>query len=251
MKIIKQNDIAGGLVFKQNDNNKALKQNYTYSTGIKHIHKLAIPVFDTTTFNSLSIQTIVRLPIIRADTDIVRLVSPSNSTVLEFETYFTAVYTRTPFLTSFLITGGSGTNLGGVLFGGVSYSRNNYYHFDNNKRQSIINTNLNALFSSNKLYLVYDNSPNFITHEVLIYNRDITLDEQLYQYNNFLGNEPLSNQGLVSRFVFNRAEILDDSGVNKVGITDIVSSKNAFFEGLPAGDLVTQLNYVNTNILVR
>ena len=33
MKLIKQNDSAGGLIFKQNNNGKAMKQNYNFGRG--------------------------------------------------------------------------------------------------------------------------------------------------------------------------------------------------------------------------
>jgi len=91
-------------------------------------------------------------------------------------------------------------------------------------------------------------------NRVFLLDRELTSDELNYLYNNKLGRNPLTEEGLILDIRNNFAEILDfseeqDGSDTRVGVRDF-SGNNYHGEimNLPAGTLEEQLNYANANL---
>ena len=90
--------------------------------------------------------------------------------------------------------------------------------------------------------------------EVLIFNREISLTEQKYIYNNGLGNLPLSETGLIAHLKNSLAELIDFSAAQdgsdiQVAVRDISGQDNhAKITNLPAGTNQEKVDYANANL---
>jgi|GEM_PF-1584826 len=91
-------------------------------------------------------------------------------------------------------------------------------------------------------------------NRIMLFNRELSEVEYRYLYNNRLGRDLLSKDGLLLDLHNNRAEILDfseeqDGSDTRVGIRDF-SGNNYHGEimNLPAGTLEEQLSYANVNL---
>jgi hypothetical protein len=89
-------------------------------------------------------------------------------------------------------------------------------------------------------------------HAAYLFNRVVTQAEKDYIYNFGNLNIPITLEGCFGAFTFdNAAEIVTVNGVQMVGVkNEIYGQKDAYFVGLPAGNLTTQLAYANANYII-
>ena len=89
--------------------------------------------------------------------------------------------------------------------------------------------------------------------ELFIFNRTISDGEYRYIYQNGIGSESQLQSGLVGRYNFNTAEILNNGSGDAVVIRNVSTHNDALrhidYIGLPAGTLQEQLDYANQNTL--
>src|SRR5690606_26758268 len=78
-----------------------------------------------------------------------------------------------------------------------------------------------------------------------VFERELSINELSYRFNNRLGNNLLSVYKLASLFSFNYASIIDNSFV---GILDEVGNNSMAMSSLPAGTLEEQRDYANANL---
>jgi hypothetical protein len=272
MKIIKQNDNAGGLIFKQNTAGKAMKQNYNFGKSWR---------------GQSSTTIYINIPSLSGFTSI-----NSSFSFLCFEKISTNL-TTVGSMGFFIDT------QNGIRFG-PNGSRT-LYTID--VRKANLNTNvlskvtvpgqqvfaaysqdvngslvlINGTTGSSTVFAAGNFNTFTISRELLnnrvsdskysvfcFYDIKIGYADMQYIYNSGLGNEPLNIFGLLYYYIFQIAEILDFSDNNytydplnipidsdfKVGIRNYGSIQNGHGEilGLPIGSLEDQLNYANANL---
>jgi len=264
MKLLKQNDTAGGLIFKQNTAGKALKQNHNFGIGfwkgssinayieIPDIIDIQIDFSILTWFNTTqSDNPFSYLWLIRDQLDKCFLSSyrvNTNKTILSGGTWNTSF---TPIISSTIAT----TTSTGLTLGSMSRSGNNLYQWSDNKpRVDVINASFYTSALKN-IYLGLGNASSGLGYnispqrEVYIYQRSITNDEQLYLYNNRLGNDALSVYQMKGYYKLDNAEILTYNSVDSVCVRDYSGLNNhGKIINLPAGTLEQQLTYANANL---
>lgn len=264
MKIIKQNDSAGGLIFKQNTGGKAMKQNYTFnkgftSTGTIYLKSSYIPDFS----HPFSMVFWNNVP-------------PSTSDQSLFSTQFSAInsgslilgsairlYNNTFVLTkSTLFNSGTATNVytetkgdrNLIMSSFVSDGVNLRFRFSGG---SGITIPLSSLPSNtiDTLYFAITRFAAGLVYEkrrlvdIKVFSRAISDTELNYLENLGLGNEPLSVVSLEVWHTNSSAEILHIEGVEKIGIRDIARGVNhSEVVNLPVGTLEDQLSYANANL---
>lgn len=94
--------------------------------------------------------------------------------------------------------------------------------------------------------------------ELWLFERSLSATEVSYLYNNKLGNNPISNNGLAINYRMHKSEILDFSAAQdgsdmRVGVRNYGSIINAHGEiiGLPAGTLEEKEEWANANLFVN
>lgn len=263
MKLLKQNDNSGGLIFKQNSAGKALKQNYNFGFGF---------------WKGASISAYVDCP----SGVIASLLQPFTiaghldnavTSVMGSQPLFSITNTLDSSLSLYL----SMYNSDGRLF----WLGTDLYPYNNGPGT---NRNFLSLFSSGSVLKIWCNKVisaginlssltlptsfsikcgilqgsnaahknGYILQKMdafYVFNREISEAERLHLYNNRLGNEPLSTYGLTVYYKMDYAEILQHDGVNAVCVRDYSGLNNhGKIQGLPAGSLDSQLIYANTNL---
>ena len=267
MKLIKQNDSAGGLIFKQNNNGKAMKQNYNFGRGFN---------------KSLTNNCYIECPFVPQITEPFTILSwndlnpPTSDISLQSNCFLlrdldngaklsmgVRAYSGTTILSRANVwNSGSGHSvigsapwssgqkgMLGVRTDGVQFQaiRSNSYG------TLQLNSSLNQSASTN-LYAALSNYSGIkyesrLVLDFKVYSRKITDEEVSYLYNNNLGNEPLSVFGLKAWYKMNNAEILEYKGNSAVCVRDYSGNGNhGFIHGLPAGTLQEQLTWANSNI---
>lgn len=260
MKIIKQNDSSGGLIFKQNMDGKAMKQNYNFGNGFWK--------------------------------------SGTNNVYIELPQDIINAYSDDWTIMAYIDDGGVNNalftvrdNLGASVQYAGTYASLNYFFFKNGSITTITDNSKNNLCGLRKLgdniFLfansessaipddIQSNNPpytifagvtfsdtgqayqrgHFVRSKIddfMVYKRYISDAEISFIYNNRLGNEPLSTNMLSVRYTFEQFGIKSFNGVDAVCAVDVSGNENhGKLIGLPAGDLNTQLAWANLNCLKR
>lgn len=87
-------------------------------------------------------------------------------------------------------------------------------------------------------------------NRVYIVNRELSVSELLYLWNNRLFSEPQSMEGFIHDYNNQFAEIINISGTDYVCVNDSIGNKPAKIMNLPAGTLQEQLDWANANLFV-
>lgn len=250
MKIIKQNDSAGGLIFKQNTGGKAMKQNYDFGKAWR-------------SYNPGS-----------AYIDINKVIPPNTAFSIGFFSKSVGAGGAGDFIISDLLPSNK------LRFQNTNSTNRNYITYNQVEASlsgldvpttflfSLVFNNINAsyLSASNVLTPITTNklteTINKITLKrtglsdgryskvdgLFIYDRAITQEELVYRKNNRLGNELLNINGLWAEYPLSGAEILNIGGSDFVGVRDISgNNRHIPILSLPVGDLESQLAWANTN----
>lgn len=249
MKLIKQNDSAGGLIFKQNTAGKAMKQNYNFGKAFKYSGS------------------------IRASADFNHLMTSGFSLLVwgrdwkgnsNFNSFFTLTFDNT-IIVEFSPRGNPSPSLqvrisGDPILGTINNFNlgphentsflvgfvNNVVTYNNNK-SSTWNGELpdNYFVGKTLTEVSFPNaSLSGLINDIIIYDRNITDEEVKYFFNNKLGNEELNGLGLIAKYVNDAAIIVD----NSVVIKNYAGVENLELLNLPAGTLQEQLDYANANL---
>lgn len=250
MKIIKQNDSAGGLIFKQNTSGKTMKQNYNFGSGFfgsplwarcDDFNLDTITIYIT--WGQVNLGTAVNgiVSILSSTSDVITFTDRINTLYVNKINSSTSNQTSFPPKSgrSFLVLKYSATsNIIKITHNGVAVT------------PPVITTpgfNVNSVFVCNGYF--NNNSTQYVGKkyitDISIYNRETTSSEDAFWFNNFLSNDLLSSSGLVSRYDFSTPEILD----NEIIIKDLVSSNNLLIQALPAGDINAKLEYAKQYFL--
>ncbi len=239
MKIIKQNDEAGGLIFKQNTAGKAMKQNYNFARWLES------KTIDTAILNIEQYwKDVSVLMWLRA--------KGGNSTNLNM--------CDSPLIG---VAGGAKRLYvnGGVWvyndpLAGSYVTDKGLYYCDGKTNvhkcdgySSAFQNPFSVAPTSQKL--IFKISVYGGYHRIVIFNRSLSKDEVVYFFNNRLGNEILNVSGVVSDFNFGSQNFtqVKVSGIDYAGIEDTVSGFHAYLTNMPAGTITDKINYANLNFL--
>lgn len=255
MKIIKQNDSAGGLIFKQNTDGKAMKQNYNFGKGLK--------IFST-----------AQLPEITLD---LSLKKTDAYTIMVFN----KVTERSGVLGTYypIIDGAKNGTTGTYFHRGLNRSGNGLntvYHFNGVKSDAAYGLQLccfgtngvdkskylniatggvrtvNVLpdFDITSYFFAFSSSSIVIKgtrNGFAIFDRLLEDDEIIYRRNNCLGNDFLTYNGLIHYYPMAEGAIRQISGIDTVVLEDVVGGNHIPIRNLPAGSLIDKLLYFNSN----
>ena len=263
MKIIKQNDSAGGLIFKQNTDGKAMKQNYNFSDAIilSSSYYLDFPTLVGAIFNGFSCLIYHKS---------VAMASNFNGIMMAEFAGANVVQMRARPSVSVQLAVGAISNTPARVPGSVvcDYTNKATLYCDasnvraNNLLFVITTTNFFPATISKiwvNRYLrdttnnVYDGCNPLVVSEIRVNNAKYTVDQYNYEYNNKLGNGPLNNEIAQSVVRCQIAEILDFGVIGQfVGVRDVTGKGNhARINGLPVGTLQQQVDFANANIFVK
>jgi len=241
IKILRQNQDAGGRVLKQNESagGKILKQNYNFGkiltpTSSLHLQNPLVGDFSILNYNkSLSIGDYILLRDGSVDNYKLRVASGNDFYWFQSGSIFAQIL-GVPYI---------GT--GGKMFSGFCREGSSYKRVLN---QSIANgTGLNSALVINNIFFQIRS-----VAVVYIFNRCLSDAEIQHVWNNSNGNSPLSTLGLIGYYKYERAEILNAfDGVNVIpspSIRDYSGFDNhIIINGLPSGTLEEQVEYANIN----
>ena len=248
MKIIKQNDSLGGLIFKQNGTGKAMKQNYDFGKGWKSNAPMAgifidIPV-NWPIGSSFFYGHFTKCP--------EQFTSTSRALIQASPILNTINYLQsgTSLITCYFQNTLPGAASSNANLSMINYYGSGYKIFSGSN--SIVNKGTNIMLNSitNLRLNSYGGATGkSVTSDLIIYDRALTDDEVLYLNNKGLGNEPLNLFKIKYWFRLDGAEILNTGGADFVGIRDS-SGNNGHrpIAGLPVGSLEDQLAYANVNL---
>ena len=260
MKIIKQNDSAGGLIFKQNTGGKAMKQNYNFGKGFwksatNNVYVECPAGIVTSLNNPLSIVGFIDASDTgAANSDaLFRLEDSANSahkiSVGFYKGTFIVTGVGNPIYHA--VTIGSKKNLIGILSDGVSIRLTANLVKNSPTLISTITpaANYRLLYgrSGDGVFagFVYNRGDDFFVFDRLISDAELS-----YLWNFRHGNDPLSVNMLKIWYKFNVFEILPFGGVDAVCVPDFSGNNNhGKLIGLPAGTLQEQLDWANLNCL--
>jgi len=250
MKIIKQNDSAGGLIFRQNTNGKAMKQNYNFGKGLK--------------FNTTGASPLITIPLniqVSAPFTIGLYCKLTDVPTTQYDLHG-ALNNDTLRLFQRTGTSPNFNRITNVIFGSKtlfsSEVKNGYFmaiageediirYSDGTGITTNLSTNIGFPITSYRFYFRNNASVKALRSDLLIFDRMLSVDELLYLSNNGLGNEPISTFALKHRYKLDKAEISD----GKIVVIDDIQGNNGVFSGLPAGTLEDQLAYANANLFER
>lgn len=250
MKLIKQNDSAGGLIFKQNQNGKAMKQNYNFGKFFSSHN--AFGTFDIILDEAIisgqpfSIGAYLRVhpnttatgggvSLFFSDTSVNNLsFRRLNKTTIEVRyagvSFGSQPIDRLLFLIAF-------DGVKARLWLGSSYSSQEVDPL----LTDINNITVRTVNNENTAYLI---------NNIFLFDKPLSVEEASYLTNNRLGNDFLSENGLRYNFKLNSAEILNTGGSDFVGVRDRISNLHKPITGLPAGTLQEQLEFANQNLFI-
>lgn len=245
MKLIKQNDSAGGLIFKQNQNGKAMKQNYNFGKAfnlafsnsinieIPFVHNLGDP-FTVLFWAKNNTPSSGRIPTLTTNLggDNLRiLVSSSGSTN---QAYYNGMAVN--------MGTGDGHVFGykrGNIGAGVGIWKDAQYPIGGSA----------SVNSITKIILTGVTAAGCKVTTVAIFKRELSQSELSYFYNNRLGNELLSVNGLYGLYPLSISKVLNNGTGDFVGMdNEYDNANNAIITGLPAGTLEEQRDYANANL---
>lgn len=241
MKIIKQNEGAEGLIFKQNGSGKAMKQNYNYDGGF-------IVTFDASTYFDIPI------PFNVAGSFSIILYANKKIDGINNPAFIRLDALMSTFLTFTARSGHNSFNVNGTtsesqkIALGFSYN-NGVVTYVN--QQGVVKTFTKLLAANTSFIRVginYSTIGKLIINNICVYNRAITSEELIYFRNNLLGNELLNVNALSARYPMQNFEILNGF----VGFRDVAGSNlHVQMQGLPAGSLTDKLNFANANLIEK
>lgn len=249
MKLIKQNDSAGGLIFKQNQNGKAMKQNYSFGRAFKFSGSIRAssdfnhlmtngfsflvwgrnwPMADNFTYYiTLIFDNAIRLTFSpRGTTDNLTFRLLGDPTIGDIN--ITSGMVRRHENTSFLL---------GVVNNKITYN-GEFYNILGVPEGYFVGKTLTKIIFPNSSY------SSGLINDIVIYDRHIADAEVNYFFNNKLGNEELNNVGLIAKYKNDSASIVN----NSVVIEDYKGAHNIELINLPSGTLQEQLDYANANL---
>ena len=249
MKLIKQNDSAGGLIFKQNNNGKAMKQNYNFGKAFKFSGSIrASSDFSHLMTNGFSFLVWGRNWQGSSNANSFFTLTFDNTIIVEFSprgnpSFSLQLRIRDPILgtiNNFNVGPHENTSfLAGLVNNTVLYNNNkspvwsggalpdNYFIGKTLTKVSFPNAQLSGLIN-----------------DIIIYDRNIADAEVSYFFNNKLGNEELNDLGLIAKYKNDAATIVD----NSVVIKNYAGVENLELLNLPAGTLEEQRDYANDNL---
>lgn len=242
MKLFKQNDSVGGLIFKQNTNGKVMKQNYDFGKGFistfspsiyfdipfaKEITgDFTILMFANKKLNSVNNPQILRVNGI-ANT-YVQFSSGNKDNAFAVN--------LTPSIQQKTLTGFSYSN------GVVRYisSINSIESFSKFLNEAIAFFRVGASTST---------VGKLVINNIVVFNRAVGAEEMIYLKNKSLGNELLNTSGLYAQYPMNKFDIINSSFV---GFQDVSGNGNhTEIKGLPAGTIEEKLLYANMNLIEK
>lgn len=248
MKLIKQNDSAGGLIFKQNTAGKAMKQNYNFGKAFKFSNPSirASSDFNHTMTNGFSFLVWGRnwaggsdfssYIIFTFDNTITLAIRPRGTTnLLRFTVYDDPILGT---LDRPNVGAHNNTSfLAGVINNTIIYNGSAFTFTGMPDNYFIGKTLTNISFP--------DSLPHVgLVNDLIVYDRNITDTEISYFFNNKLGNEELNSVGLVAKYKNDAATIVD----NSVVIKNYAGVENLELINLPSGTLEEQRDYANDNL---
>lgn len=244
MKLIKQNDSAGGLIFKQNQNGKAMKQNYIFGKG-----------FLITTASAPYILINKSIPA-GQDFTIVAFVK-AIGTIGNFSNFFYANKIGGGTDTCLMVSAGS-IFIGNVNVGNISIRDKHFLVIRRigtnvgvlNYAGQMVNSSEFASTNSIENFMLRRTvaSGSAVVTKLSFYDRGLPLDEILFLYNSMLGNELLSTNGLWAEYPLERAIELEGSIVSE---DNSGNNNHATFFQLPAGTNQEKVDFLNTNHFVK
>ena len=245
MKLIRQNDEAGGLVLTQNLAGKARKQNYIFGNGFligsstSHIVDIPISLYVSDPFTIVfyakrkTISSVSNIPFLRANGD--------------QNTFWVGVRATTQPDFAVFWSGTTAFTFQKYHIGGT-YNLSNFRHISNLN----VPTTLNGVLSNAITYIrigVPTIGHSLVMNNLRIYNRVLSDEELLHINNEKLGNDPISTMGMVREFPMNLFEILNTGGSDFVGFRETVSNSHVEIAGLPAGTIEEKLAFANSNLI--
>lgn len=249
MKLIKQNDSAGGLIFKQNQNGKAMKQNYNFGRGFNSNNNIYSEAELDTVLDGFSF-IIFGKNWYSSDLIPFLVIEFSNGTRIDISSRgitdsLRLKITNSPDFPNIDAIGlGKHTN---AIFS-VAFSNNRIY-YNGTLIHTLTESQIPANYFSGKIITkirigITSDATRFMTMgESTFFNREISQTEISYMHNNLLGNEPLNSVGILSRYLANNAAV---NGTDIV-YEDVVGTHHQKIIGLPAGTIQEQLDYANSN----
>lgn len=269
MKLIKQNNSAGGLIFRQNVNGKAMKQNYNFGRGFNksltnncyiecpYVPQITEP-FTILSWNDLTPPTSNNS--VQSNCFLLRDLDDGAKLSVSTRVYTTQVplakaevwNTAAGYVNIDLGSldgkrrGMMGVRTDGIQFQAIRNENPGPPYYNSTLNQSA-STNLYAALS-NFTGIRYESR---LVRDFKVYSRPITDSEIIYLYNSTLGNEPLSVFGLRAWYRMEVAEILQYNGSDAICVRDYSGNENhGFIHGLPAGTLQEQLDWANENLFL-
>lgn len=240
MKLIKQNDSAGGLIFKQNTNGKAMKQNYNFGKS-----------FIVTVSTSIYFDIPVNIGINDSFTILLfakkKANSSNNPQILRVnaltDTFFSF---RASDLNNSIAVGAILSQNQKVLTG-FSYQNGSVRYIDESGNILSFYSLMGEAATFLRVGLSGATVGKMVINNLIIYNRAVSDAEMIYLKNNNLGNDILNTFGMIRRYKMDKFEIFNNS---YVGFRDY--SQNSLHRpviGLPVGTLQEQLDYANNNLI--
>lgn len=244
MKLIKQNDSSGGLIFKQNTNGKAMKQNYIFGKGF------------LVTATSAPYLLINKSIPAGQDFTIIAFVKAIGS-IGNFSNFFYANRVGGGTDSCFMVSAGS-IFIGDRDVGNISVRDKHMLVIRRIGTQvQVLNfkgqmVNANSFPSTNNIenFMVRRtvSGGSGVVTKLSFYDRGVPLDEILYLYNSMLGNELLTRDGLWAEYPLERAIEFEGDIVSE----DISENNNhAVFFQLPAGTNQEKLDFLNNTHFVK
>ena len=249
MNIIKQNDSAGGLIFKQNTGGKAMKQNYNFGKAWKSynpgsayidINKVIPP---NTPFS------------IGFFSKSVGLGGAGNFIISDLLPIDKLRFQNTNTINKNYITYNSiEANMSGLdvpvifLFSLIFNNINASYLGLNESLIPITSTKLTETISKITLRRTPLSASYSKVNGLFIYDRALSLEELIYRKQSRLGNDLLNLNMLWAEYPLDGANILNTGGADFVGVRDISgNNRHQPILSLPVGSLQDQLTWANAN----
>lgn len=232
MKLLKQNDNAGGLIFKQNQAGKAMKQNYNFglkSAITNRAYFLEIPTLIGQSFDELSVSM---------------WGNHNNVANPRYPIFFLRNADATIRLDVFegMNQRENSPGFSNLLFApNISFSTNYLSVNKSNSDTLVIDT-----LSIAKGGVRGNDGTTSEINELRIYSRHVSLVEANHEYNNRLGNDPLNTNQLICWIKFNNPII---SGSDIIHFDQSGNNNHAVYKGLPAGTMEEKLVFVQDNLL--
>lgn len=237
MKILKQNDDATGLIFKQNVNGKVMKQNYTFGRYLSS---------NTISSAYLSVDRYWK------DISVLIWAKAEGGNSLNEQLSDSPTLGCVANQKKLYAGGGVWCYMDPVK--GTYYSDKGLYYcsgIDNilkvDAYYQAYGTPFSGMPTTQKISLKV--SLYMGIHRMCIFNRSLTKDEVVYVFNNGLGNDLLNTYGLVADFNFatQQFEPVVVNSVEYPGIIDRISGMHAYLSPMPAGTTSEKVNYANSN----